>query len=174
MIDEETAKKLVGLAGLGFGLTSGNRANYGMENAPASTYQGGIPEYDFVREQVLDTYDPDRVPGSRGQRYFSDARFVPAGSAGTANVRQELFNQANVGPDSLRAANYARMGKEAPDLADRGPTGIAAASVYLSSLITKNSRTQREVSEAAGITEVTIRNRYKELCKALSINPHDD
>jgi len=126
MIDEETAKKLVGLAGLGFGLTSGNRANYGIENAPASTYQGGIPEYDFVREQVLDTYDPDRVPGSRGQRYFSDARFVPAGSAGTADVRQELFNQANVGPDSLRAANYARMGKEVPDLAGRGPTGIAS------------------------------------------------
>ena len=57
--------------------------------------------------------------------------------------------------------------------AGRGPTGIAAASVYLASLMTKNSRTQREVSEAAGITEVTIRNRYKELCKALSINPHD-
>jgi hypothetical protein len=125
-MDDETAKKLVGLAGLGLGLTSGSRANYGMDNAPASTYQGGIPEYDFVREQVLDTYDPDRVPGSRGQRYFSDARFVPAGSAGTADVRQELFNQANVGPDSLRAANYARMGKEAPDLAGRGPTGIAS------------------------------------------------
>ena len=57
--------------------------------------------------------------------------------------------------------------------AGRGPTGIAAASVYLASLMTKNHRTQREVSEAAGITEVTIRNRYKELCKSLNINPHD-
>ena len=57
--------------------------------------------------------------------------------------------------------------------AGRGPTGIAAASVYLASLMTKNARTQREVSDAAGITEVTIRNRYKELCVALDINPHD-
>jgi len=57
--------------------------------------------------------------------------------------------------------------------AGRGPTGIAAASVYLASLITKNPRTQKEVSEAAGITEVTIRNRYKELCVALEINPDD-
>jgi len=57
--------------------------------------------------------------------------------------------------------------------AGRGPTGIAAASVYLASLMTRNARTQREVSDAAGITEVTIRNRYKELCGALDINPHD-
>jgi|TARA_B100000282_G_scaffold296874_1_gene280707 transcription initiation factor TFIIB len=57
--------------------------------------------------------------------------------------------------------------------AGRGPTGIAARSVYLASLITQNARTQKEVSEAAGITEVTIRNRYKELCVALSINPDD-
>lgn len=56
--------------------------------------------------------------------------------------------------------------------AGRGPTGIAAASVYLASLITKNARTQKEVSDAAGITEVTIRNRYKELCSALDIDPH--
>jgi transcription initiation factor TFIIB len=57
--------------------------------------------------------------------------------------------------------------------AGRGPTGIAAASVYLASLMTKNARTQKEVSDAAGITEVTIRNRYKELCSALAINPQD-
>jgi hypothetical protein len=60
-MDDETAKKLVGLAGLGLGLTSGSRANYGMDNAPASTYQGGIPEYDFVREQVLDTYEGNDI-----------------------------------------------------------------------------------------------------------------
>ena len=55
--------------------------------------------------------------------------------------------------------------------AGRGPTGIAAAAVYLSARINGIIRTQREVSLAAGVTEVTIRNRYKEICSALEINP---
>ena len=54
--------------------------------------------------------------------------------------------------------------------AGRGPTGIAAASVYLASIIEGEERTQREVSDAAGVTEVTIRNRYKEICGALKID----
>ena len=53
--------------------------------------------------------------------------------------------------------------------AGRGPTGIAAASVYLASKIKGFEKTQREISEAAGVTEVTIRNRYKEMCNALDI-----
>jgi len=57
--------------------------------------------------------------------------------------------------------------------AGRGPTGIAAASVYLGSMVRGHQRTQREVSVAAGVTEVTIRNRYKELCNALDIDPLD-
>tara|TARA_R110002020_G_scaffold157312_3_gene340002 strand:+ start:455 stop:1390 length:936 start_codon:yes stop_codon:yes gene_type:complete len=56
--------------------------------------------------------------------------------------------------------------------AGRGPTGIAAASVYLASMLQGHQRTQREVSDAAGVTEVTIRNRYKEICQALEIDPH--
>ena len=64
-----------GIAGLAYGLFSGSRANYGQENAPPTGYQGEVPDYTLVRENVLDTYDPDRVPGSRGQRYFSDFAF---------------------------------------------------------------------------------------------------
>ena len=51
-----------------------------------------------------------------------------------------------------------------------GPTGVAAAAVYLSSKMSQDrsdERTQRQISEAAGVTEVTIRNRFKELCKIM-------
>lgn len=53
--------------------------------------------------------------------------------------------------------------------AGRGPTGIAAASVYLASKMKGYEKTQREISDAAGVTEVTIRNRYKEMVNALNI-----
>lgn len=51
----------------------------------------------------------------------------------------------------------------------RGPTGIAAAALYVSALIHGEKRTQREVADVAGVTEVTIRNRYKELLDELKL-----
>src|SRR5256712_11855413 len=56
--------------------------------------------------------------------------------------------------------------KEAQDkelTSGRGPTGVAAAAIYIASILCNERRTQREVADVAGVTEVTIRNRYKEL-----------
>ena len=51
----------------------------------------------------------------------------------------------------------------------RGPAGIAAAALYVAALINDEKKTQREVADVAGITEVTIRNRYKELLERLDM-----
>lgn len=51
----------------------------------------------------------------------------------------------------------------------RGPAGIAAAALYVAALIHDEKKTQREVADVAGITEVTIRNRYKELIDRLEL-----
>jgi len=52
----------------------------------------------------------------------------------------------------------------------RGPTGIAAAALYVAALMHGEKRTQREVADVAGVTEVTIRNRYKELLEKLKLD----
>lgn len=49
----------------------------------------------------------------------------------------------------------------------REPTGVAAASLYIASMLFDEKKTQRDVAEVSGVTEVTIRNRYKELSKNL-------
>jgi len=51
----------------------------------------------------------------------------------------------------------------------RGPTGVSAAALYIASVLLGERRTQREVADVAGVTEVTIRNRYKELAERLDI-----
>jgi len=51
----------------------------------------------------------------------------------------------------------------------KSPKGIAAASIYVSSLLNAERKTQSKISEISGVTEVTIRNRYKELVKALDL-----
>jgi transcription initiation factor TFIIB len=43
------------------------------------------------------------------------------------------------------------------------PMGLAASLVYLSCNKTRESRTQAEIAEAAGITEMTLRNRIKDI-----------
>ena len=56
--------------------------------------------------------------------------------------------------------------KEAQDRkesAGKDPMGLAASALYLSCVKNGVSVTQRDIAEAAGVTEVTIRNRYKGL-----------
>jgi len=49
----------------------------------------------------------------------------------------------------------------------RAPEGITAASLYIACRLNQEDRTQGEIAKAAQITEVTIRNRYKELLKKI-------
>jgi len=51
----------------------------------------------------------------------------------------------------------------------RGPTGVAAAAIYIAAVMNGERRTQREVAEVSGVTEVTIRNRYKEITDKLGL-----
>ena len=55
-------------------------------------------------------------------------------------------------------------------ISGRGPLGIVGAAIYLASVLCKEKRTQKEVARAAGVTEVTIRNRYKEIVNVLGID----
>ncbi len=59
------------------------------------------------------------------------------------------------------------VAKENKLTSGRGPTGIAAAASYIASVLTGERKTQREIAEIAQVTEVTIRNRYKELINRL-------
>ncbi len=47
--------------------------------------------------------------------------------------------------------------------AGKDPMGLAASVLYLACLETGENKTQTDIAEAAGVTEVTVRNRYKNL-----------
>jgi transcription initiation factor TFIIB len=47
--------------------------------------------------------------------------------------------------------------------AGKRPMGLAATILYLSCLRNDEDVTQKNIAEAAGVTEVTIRNRIKDL-----------
>jgi transcription initiation factor TFIIB len=65
-----------------------------------------------------------------------------------------------------RARDLIDAAREDGILSGKSPVGLAAAAVYAAALLCNEKVTQSEVSEVANISEVTIRNRYKELLEA--------
>jgi transcription initiation factor TFIIB len=53
-------------------------------------------------------------------------------------------------------------------LGGKDPSGLAAAALYIAAIKNHEKKTQRDVATVASITEVTVRNRYKDLVAALS------
>jgi transcription initiation factor TFIIB len=47
--------------------------------------------------------------------------------------------------------------------------GLAAAALYIACVMNEEKRTQKMIEDAAGVTEVTIRNSYKGLKEALKL-----
>ena len=68
-----------------------------------------------------------------------------------------------------KAANIIREAREKDLTVGKAPAGVAAAALYIAGLLEGKPRTQRQIANAAEVTEVTVRNRYKDLVKKLNI-----
>jgi transcription initiation factor TFIIB len=62
-----------------------------------------------------------------------------------------------------RAIEIVRLTEEREISAGKAPMGLAASALYLAGVLEGEVATQKEIAEAAGVTEVTVRNRYKGL-----------
>ena len=76
----------------------------------------------------------------------------------------KISNAANLNEKTKRKAidiMYDLNRKEVP--AGKDPMGIAATALYIACLHTGEKRTQTDIAQAAGVTEVTLRNRYRQI-----------
>jgi transcription initiation factor TFIIB len=76
----------------------------------------------------------------------------------------KVANKASLNEKTKRKAidiMYDLNRKEVP--AGKDPMGIAATVLYIACLNTGEKRTQTDIAQAAGITEMTLRNRYKDI-----------
>ena len=94
-----------------------------------------------------------RVPPVEAKNYISKFVNQLALSGTVENLAMQILEQAMV----MRLTG------------GRGPASMAAAATYIASLLTNERRTQGEIARGAQVTEVTIRNRYKELTQKLVI-----
>lgn len=57
--------------------------------------------------------------------------------------------------------------------AGKDPMGLAAAALYIACMKSGEKKTQKDIADAAGVTEVTVRNRYKTLKRQLKLELPD-
>ena len=94
--------------------------------------------------------------------------FVPPSTS--RNYAARFSNKLIVsGKAEAIAIKILEIAKQMKLTSGRGPTGIAAAATYIATVLMNERKTQREIAEIANVTEVTIRNRYKELLERLFI-----
>jgi hypothetical protein len=89
-------------------LNSGLFSDFTSGEIPQTGYQGSIPDYTAVRETVPSTYDPNRRPGSGGQRYFTQTQYKPKADMPAAEP------MSAEGLAALNAANPARETVQQP------------------------------------------------------------
>lgn len=74
------------------------------------------------------------------------------------------------GETEAKAIEILQKAREKGVTSGRGPTGVAAAAIYLAGKLTNDKQTQKGIAgRLAGVTEVTIRNRYEEIARELDI-----
>jgi len=143
-----------------------------MESVIASCIYAACRSYDIPRtlDEISAASDVERKEIGRTYRFIirkSRIKIKPS------NPKDYIHRFASVLKLSSKTQNEAlRILKQAENselTSGRGPAGIAAAALYVAALLNNEKKTQREVADVAGITEVTIRNRYKELLDKLEL-----
>jgi transcription initiation factor TFIIB len=86
----------------------------------------------------------------------------------------KVANKANLGEKTKRHAisminEVRRKDNDTSYSAGKNPMGLAATILYLSCLKTGENKTQLDIAQAAGVTEVTLRNRSKDLKSRLEL-----
>jgi len=69
-----------------------------------------------------------------------------------------------------RSINILKKAKKKGIISGKSPIGVAAAAIHIACLLGNEERTQREIANAISITEVTLKNRQKEIINKLKIS----
>lgn len=80
-----------------------------------------------------------------------------------------LISKLKLSPEVERRSMSLLHETENVELTNATPISRAAAAVYICSVLMCERRKQKEVAKAAGLTEVTVRSRYKEISNKLGL-----
>ncbi|MEM3948560.1 MAG: transcription initiation factor IIB, partial [Zestosphaera sp.] len=73
-----------------------------------------------------------------------------------------------------KAREILEQAKSTGITAGKDPAGVAAAAVYIAARLCGIKKTQKDIAQVAGVTEVTVRNRYREITQQLGLKVPED
>lgn len=143
-----------------------------MESVIAACIYAACRSYNIPRtlDEIAAASDVERKEIGRTYRFIVRKLRIKVTPSSPKDYISRFSSILHLSPKSQNEALKILKKAEISELTSgRGPAGVAAAALYVAALINDEKKTQREVADVAGITEVTIRNRYKELIDRLDL-----
>ncbi|RMD45590.1 hypothetical protein D6829_01975 [Candidatus Pacearchaeota archaeon] len=143
-----------------------------MESVIAACIYAACRSYNIPRtlDEISNASEVERKEIGRTYRFIIRKMGLRVNPSSPKDYISRFSSTLHLSPKSQNEALKILQRTEISELTSgRGPAGIAAAALYVAALINDEKKTQREVADVAGITEVTIRNRYKELLERLKL-----
>ncbi|ADJ15239.1 Transcription factor TFIIB cyclin-related protein [Halalkalicoccus jeotgali B3] len=135
----------------------------------AAARQAGTPR---SLDEIVQVSRIDRMELTRTYRYVIRELDLEVQPADPESYVPRFASDLELSDEAEhRARELLSNAKQSGIHSGKSPVGLAAAAVYAAALLTNEKVTQAEVSEVANISEVTIRNRYKELLQADDTSP---
>jgi len=143
-----------------------------MESVIAACIYAACRSYNIPRtlDEIAGASDVERKEIGRTYRFIVRKLKIKVTPSSPKDYISRFASILHLSPKTQNEALKVLKKADVSELTSgRGPAGIAAAALYVAALINDEKKTQREVADVAGITEVTIRNRYKELIDRLDL-----
>ena len=143
-----------------------------MESVIAACIYAACRSYNIPRtlDEIASASDVERKEIGRTYRFIVRKLKIKVTPSSPKDYISRFSSILHLSPKSQNEALKILKKADISELTSgRGPAGVAAAALYVAALMNDEKKTQREVADVAGITEVTIRNRYKELIDQLKL-----
>src|SRR2546426_1013180 len=133
----------------------------------ASCRQSGVPR---TLDEIASKSSVDRKSIGRTYRTLVRELGLKLLPQSPRDYIARFCNRLELDMDVQRKAKEILDKVEKDELASGvAPSGVAAATIYISAILCNKPCTQKEVAEVAGATEATIRNRYKRIPVAIGM-----
>jgi transcription initiation factor TFIIB len=130
----------------------------------AAARQSGVPR---SLDELTAVSRVERMELTRTYRYIVRQLNLEVKPADPESYVPRFASDLDLSEETERTARrLIDAAREEGVLSGKSPVGLAAAAIYAAALLSNERVTQSEVSEVADISEVTIRNRYKELLES--------
>ncbi len=147
-----------------------------MESVVAGVLYAACRKYTIPKtlDEIASAFPLDKKEVGKTYRFICRELGIRILPTNPLDYVYRFSSELNLAPKTQsKAIEIIKAAQEKEITSGKGPTGIAAAALYVAALLSGDKRTQREVADVARVTEVTIRNRYKELIEKLDFEDED-